>query len=330
MICLSQFRQYLKVLLAITVSIGIIAFPWISAPVGAEQAISFTLTPGHFSNNRLPIDVNIAGFPQGQAVIGFNQTISFDPSKVQYSSFNTGDFLSNWTWMSPVVNNTAGTVTFSAAKLNGSDPATAAGRIMTVNFKAISTGSITLTPSSINLRDSSNQAISVTGTPVTTSINSLVTWGTIEGFVRKNAKQGSGHGNITVTLKDTQYAATTNDSGYFEIAELPAGTYTLVFSSPNYLSREVSNVVVETKGLVSLANSEYSISLWAGDLDGKSGINATDLSLLIASFGKPAGDPNYDARVDFDGQNGVNATDLSTIISHFGKATAEYPQWTWN
>ena len=53
-----------------------------------------------------------------------------------------------------------------------------------------------------------------------------------------------------------------------------------------------------------------------GDVNGDNKVDATDLSMLIADFGKTSG---YNPGSDINGDKKVDATDLSILISNFGK-----------
>ena len=55
-----------------------------------------------------------------------------------------------------------------------------------------------------------------------------------------------------------------------------------------------------------------------GDIDGNGDVNAADLSILLANFGKTGYEITYPT-ADIDGNGDINAADLSILLANFGK-----------
>jgi hypothetical protein len=55
------------------------------------------------------------------------------------------------------------------------------------------------------------------------------------------------------------------------------------------------------------------------DLNHDGVVNALDLQIVIANFGKTVGSPGCDARADANADGVVNALDLQIVIANFGK-----------
>jgi len=121
-----------------------------------------------------------------------------------------------------------------------------------------------------------------------------------------------------VELGTTVNAAYEDMSFAFEGIE--DGTYTLKVARPGWISREVSITVNGGD----LAVSSDVTTLLAGDVNGDTSVNATDVSLLIGAFGTAYGDANYRINADLKADTSINASDVSSLIGNFGKSAASY------
>lgn len=77
--------------------------------------------------------------------------------------------------------------------------------------------------------------------------------------------------------------------------------------------------------LVSAANTGTAASLafggLAGDIDSDGSVNLADLKMLVANWGRQAGDPGADTRADVDSNGSVDLSDLKTLVANFGNAS---------
>ncbi|MCX7748320.1 MAG: carboxypeptidase regulatory-like domain-containing protein [Clostridia bacterium] len=129
-----------------------------------------------------------------------------------------------------------------------------------------------------------------------------------------------------VEISGTSYSATTDANGFYQISGVPAKAagYKLVFSKPNYLTREI-NVSGTTSLMV--GTQAKSVKIWAGDMETAFdyAINMSDIVTLIDYFNSAAGDSKYKAPVDFNKDGAINMEDILIVIMHFNTTAANYP-----
>ena len=118
----------------------------------------------------------------------------------------------------------------------------------------------------------------------------------------------------TATLIDS---ATTVGGAYTLDLE-PGVAYNLEFTRDGYLKHTLKNVTVAAAGSIG------AVKPVAGDLDGNSVINTSDLSSIIGAFkATPEDQTKYSALVDIDGNAVVNTSDLSSVIGVFKAVPTE-------
>lgn len=161
----------------------------------------------------------------------------------------------------------------------------------------------------------------------------------VEGYVQLNLKDISKKvGGVTVSIgktvsgvyTETVKTTVTADDGYFELPAIPDGSYDMRFSAAGYLMREVTGIAVTSGQKVTVSNASSPIVLWGGNLNDSidNAVNATDLSILLASFNKTEGTPGYSDVANLNNDTAVNATDLSIMLGNFNKTGANYPVYT--
>jgi hypothetical protein len=102
----------------------------------------------------------------------------------------------------------------------------------------------------------------------------------------------------------------------------PAADSGVTFSAAdNYVLR-----VTVTDGRGGSVASDVSITVNPGsgvdpraDVNHDGVVNALDLQIVIANFGKTVGSPGCDARADANADGVVNALDLQIVIANFGQ-----------
>ncbi len=153
----------------------------------------------------------------------------------------------------------------------------------------------------------------------------------VSGYVDVDyAYQGSAASVIKsgfkVEIGDTGNYATTDATGYFNVTDVPNGTYTLKISKPNYLTREIGNITVNSDIQVSTYGTP--VKLWAGDVVVGSAqdnaINILDIMKICKYFNTSSGDGRYDSGYDFDADGNINLTDITIVTPHFNKISANY------
>lgn len=119
---------------------------------------------------------------------------------------------------------------------------------------------------------------------------------------------------LNVIVAGNTYNLTTDTNGDFQIASIAPGTYDIRVKGSHTLRNLKQGVVLnETTGTVNFG------LLLEGDADDSDCVNSTDFSILRTTYGKRAGDPDYDGRADFNGDSIVSAADFSLLRSNYGR-----------
>ena len=105
----------------------------------------------------------------------------------------------------------------------------------------------------------------------------------------------------------------TDDSGVFNLCDVPPGTYDIVVKTYNTLANRTNGVVLAA-GSTRVDLGE----LRCGDANNDNRVTVLDFSLLATTFGSAGGSSNYDDRPDFDGNGSVNLSDFWLLATHFG------------
>jgi hypothetical protein len=150
-----------KIVVAAFVFFCLFAVPFAGGTATAEAQTVLKVEPGQVTDCTLPVTVSIEGLPQGQAVNGFNLKVAYDPALLQYQSNQSGSFAAGWTWFTPTINNTEGTVEFSAGNFSGNNPPSS-GTVLTLTFQVVGNGTAQFTLPKLSLRDSNNTNIALT------------------------------------------------------------------------------------------------------------------------------------------------------------------------
>jgi hypothetical protein len=150
-----------KIVVAALVFLCLFAVPFAGGGATAEAQTILKVVPGQVTDCTLPVTVSIEGLPQGQAVNGLNLKVAYDPALLQYQSNQTGSFAAGWTWFTPTINNTEGTIEFSSGNFSGNNPPSS-GTVLTITFQVVGNGTAQFTLPKLNLRDSNNTNIALT------------------------------------------------------------------------------------------------------------------------------------------------------------------------
>ena len=112
--------------------------------------------------------------------------------------------------------------------------------------------------------------------------------------------------SLTVKIGETNYAATTDSSGYFAIPGLTPGTYDICVKNSHTVSNLKTGVV-----LVAGANAVDLGTLREGDANNNDFVNITDFSILASVF------MTSDARADFNQDGIVNINDFVLLRDNY-------------
>ncbi len=158
----------------------------------------------------------------------------------------------------------------------------------------------------------------VLATDVETAGSYTVEVTAVAGGIKGKVTALSNNDQITVTIKDDDEVVTTvnpDSTGAFEVIDLDAGTYSVVFSKPSYLKLTITGVVVVAEEDTMLADEV----LLAGDQNNDGAINASDLGALLSAWNTVFGGGSFNSNVDFNEDNAVNASDLGQILTNWNK-----------
>lgn len=132
--------------------------------------------------------------------------------------------------------------------------------------------------------------------------------------------------------------STLDDSGRFQLAQIPRGTYRIFAKAPTHLQGllVVDTMSIDTTGQslsfkwlppvgAAFSASADSTVLPAGDANDDNRVNLADFGLLVRHFGANASSSTWDqARAaDFDGRNGVGFDDFWLLADNFGRIGME-------
>lgn len=113
----------------------------------------------------------------------------------------------------------------------------------------------------------------------------------------------------------------TDSSGYFTIANIPAGTYDIGVKSPRALSLLVEDVIIFGDSTTSI---EFG-TLLEGDCNNDDVINGADYSILQDYFGKVT--PEALAACDFNRDGAVTSLDYALLYANYDQVGALYDKW---
>jgi Divergent InlB B-repeat domain/Dockerin type I domain len=109
------------------------------------------------------------------------------------------------------------------------------------------------------------------------------------------------------------FTVNTDNMGEFSIPGLVPGTYDILTKGATTLQNKLSSKVI-TNGL----NAFTMGTLKEGDANNDNYVNATDFSLLAASYGKCLGTAGYNDYTDFNNDNCVTGADFSLLAANYG------------
>ncbi|MDP4181381.1 MAG: cellulase family glycosylhydrolase, partial [Bacillota bacterium] len=167
---------------------------------------------------------------------------------------------------------------------------------------------------------------SVTPTPTPTNSSKLSGY-IAPDFAAASASNLKAGFNVEVT--GSSINAKTDENGYFELTNLPAGdiSISIKISKPGFLDREINGLVVN--GGLAISTPSSPIEMWAGDIP-KNGvadgaINMADIIEMAKVFNKVSSDPSYVLSYDINMDGAINMSDIIIIAKHFGAISSSYP-----
>jgi photosystem II stability/assembly factor-like uncharacterized protein len=136
---------------------------------------------------------------------------------------------------------------------------------------------------------------------------------TLNGTVTMQGRATAATVPLRVRVGSTDYTPTTDASGVFSLANLPAGGTSIRVKHAQSLA------VAQAATLASGANTIPFGALRMGDVNDDNAVTLSDFSLLASSFNKASGQTGYDARADLNGDGAVTLADFSLLASNFNQ-----------
>jgi hypothetical protein len=115
----------------------------------------------------------------------------------------------------------------------------------------------------------------------------------------------------------TEYAATTDASGFFTVTAPAPGTYSYRVKNPQTLANGGGAVLTSGNNAVEMG------LLLEGDANNDNCVRVTDFNLLKVSYGRSVGEPGYDPRADFNGDNTVSVLDFNLLKLNYSQCGAQ-------
>jgi len=348
----SRWIAVLLLVLAILPGIS----PAVMAAPASPQANDITCSASPYTSiyqDEETTDVTVNLSALNGDLYGYQLIAQFDAAKLQAQTPGT-DFGAIITCGSngcsdawdAVIDNTAGTVKFARTQNNPGTPATAAGSLAVVRFKAkanAGTGATAITLSDIELADRDGNALTVDSqscTSLTIKGKGFVA-GTVDLQGRPNpAPSVSDDSGATLTIDtdtgtpgiqppDLYPAAGVSSSaaGAWGPQKAAAGTYVgaaIKASKERYLDLTcTTNLVINSDGATTTLNL---VTLPGGDANDDQKVDISDAGIIGGEFGKT---PPTDARADINNDNTVDIFDLVLMGGNYTLGdTSPLPTWT--
>ena len=111
------------------------------------------------------------------------------------------------------------------------------------------------------------------------------------------------------------YQATTDQSGRFDVSNIPPENYDVRIKGSHTLANIKRNITLQP-GL----NTIDFGTLLEGDANDDNAVTILDYSILRTTYGTVRGQPGYDERADFNQDGGITILDYSLLRTNYGRA----------
>ncbi len=303
-------------------------------PVGAELFSAPVIEASIGTVSALPdstvvVPIKFDSIPK-LGIDAFNFVIDYDPDILEYVSSEIGSIISDSATYNISLNQ------FDSSKIKlffdmYPNSLTTEGDLAYITFKVkASDGFSPLkfgeTPEILNSSDYFAKVMLTNGGVIIS--NKEITGQTVSGYVYSDLG-GSSVPNYSfnegfkVDLSGTNLSTLTDNNGYFEIKNVPVGTYALSISKANYLTRQIENLSVDENKKLSSP-----IILWLGDIEingiQDGAINLEDVMEICKAFNSVSGDERYKETLDLNKDSAINLEDVMLVIKHFNKTSSDY------
>lgn len=283
-----------------------------------------------FIGDTVSIPVTFSNVPE-KGIAATDMTFKYNRDVFEYVSYEIGGIVNNPDANFSINDSDAGMITTLFIDMTMENECiTSDGLFITFNFKVIGYDS-ELVP--VGIIDSNFCDIDIKriqpdiayGDNINNTENA-----TVSGYVYSNINTDSQDNllneGFTVKLDGTDLFAVTDSKGYFEIKNVPQGTYSATITKPNYLKRQLENIWVNASREI----SKEPLVLWCGDIEIKGiqddAINIEDIMQLCKVFNAVEDDGNYIEQLDFNRDGAINIEDIMIIAKHFNSTPSSYQE----
>lgn len=300
---------------------------------GIEPSPDFKIKLGSaqaYINDLVTIPVIFSDVPASN-IIAFFLTLNYDPSQLEFVSYEPGKIFEE---CSPelcfeVYKEADGKLSFLYVVYTLEGHIEKDGLLTNLTFKVLgSAGESELYITDPRVMSRTLNNVYTVTIPGKVSILPSPKGYNVSGYVyseleNNNISNFSFNEGFKVEVSGTDFSTLTDSNGYFEIKDVPAGTYTLRITKANYLTREIKDFTIEKDEKLS-----NPIILWIGDIEigGKQdgAINMEDVMEICKYFNSTFGNSRYKDNLDLNKDNAINLEDVMIAVKHFNKISESY------
>ena len=337
------FSKIVTSVILVTMFSTLICFGTAYAENAATTSSEFKVNLGivdALPNKDVTVPINFENVPSN-GVHALNLTINYDTTKLEYLSCKPGSIIS-----SPDINFAINKEKDGTLKLlfldytpTSIENIQSSGLFVDLIFKVLgsSSESTTVKISGAIFGDKGLKTIKASINDGKVNIlEALPTGYTVSGyinsdyFITSSAKEQTSKTfskeGFKVELTNSTLSTLTDTNGYFEIKNVPAGTYTAKITKTNYLARQIKDIAIEgNKELSSITNP---IPLYIGDLEVNGNqdgvINLTDITEICKVFNSVSGDDKFQEKLDLNKDGAINLEEIVIISKNFNKTSSKY------
>lgn len=303
-------------------------------PTSSKTSNTLKLIAGKcdtMTSRTVTVPIEIENIPVGGISV-IHTKIRYNPRVLEYIDTEAGSIIPN-----PKVNFSAYTSADGVINLtfidftNGNELITSSGIIANIQFRA--KYSVTeIVFSNPNIYDYQFQPVDVSlengYVNISTPLSKTVLSGYIApDFIMTASTEAKNKSGFKVEIEGADLSGVTDDIGYFEIHDILPGTYNIIISKANYLTRQTLNVTVDVDG-TKLSTEKAPTLMWAGDIEingvSDGSINMEDIMEVSKAFNSSKGNSTYQKRLDLNLDGAINLEDIAIISKHFNKSSEDY------
>jgi hypothetical protein len=305
-----------------------------TTPTSSKTSNTLKLIAGKcdtMTSKTVTVPIEIENIPVGGISV-IHTKIRYNPRVLEYIDTEAGSIIPNPTDNFSAYTSADGVINLTFIDFtNGNELITSSGIIANIQFRA--KYSVTeIVFSNPNIYDYQFQPVDVSlengYVNISTPLSKTVLSGYIApDFIMTTSTEAKNKSGFKVQIEDTDLSGVTDDIGYFEIHDILPGTYNIIISKANYLTRQILNVTVDVDG-TKLSTEKAPTLMWAGDIEingvSDGSINMEDIMEVSKAFNSSKESSMYQKRLDLNLDGAINLEDIAIISKHFNKSSEDY------